>query len=277
MAIMGRPTTIQNKFAGIKMQAKKPKSNIGDQLNEMTGKNKFKSGIKFVDQSKHNQMGKDSFLKLLTHQLANQDPSSPMDQQKIAAELAQFASLEQLSGMNQKMDKLGKGDEEALRVQGASFLGKKVLTSGTTFKHVAGKRAVLPFSLSKSSDKLILRILDNKRQMIAQIEKTGLGKGSHSIEWDGIAFDGHNAGAGNYHIEVKAWDENNELFNGETKSEGIVTAINFENGEMVLKIDGQKKVFLRDVDSVMFSGHNKLRDDSPHRKAALKAFQKQEE
>jgi flagellar hook assembly protein FlgD len=33
------------------------------------------------------QMGKDEFLKLLTHQLQNQDPLNPMDQSKMTGEL----------------------------------------------------------------------------------------------------------------------------------------------------------------------------------------------
>ena len=52
-------------------------------------------------------MGKDEFLKLLTVQLKNQDPMNPMEQGKMAAELAQFSQLEQLSNLNTSFDKFG--------------------------------------------------------------------------------------------------------------------------------------------------------------------------
>ena len=45
-------------------------------------------------------MGKDQFLKLLVAQLQNQDPLNPMQGDQMAAQLAQFSSLEQLQQIN---------------------------------------------------------------------------------------------------------------------------------------------------------------------------------
>jgi flagellar basal-body rod modification protein FlgD len=50
------------------------------------------------------QLGKDEFLKMLVAQMQNQDPLSPMDGQQMAAQLAQFSSVEQLVAMNAKLD-----------------------------------------------------------------------------------------------------------------------------------------------------------------------------
>ncbi len=47
---------------------------------------------------------KDMFLKLLVAQMKNQDPQSPASPDQLAAQLAQFSSLEQLISMNEKMD-----------------------------------------------------------------------------------------------------------------------------------------------------------------------------
>lgn len=44
---------------------------------------------------------KDTFLKLLTTQLSNQDPLNPVDDTEFIAQLAQFSSLEQLQQMNE--------------------------------------------------------------------------------------------------------------------------------------------------------------------------------
>jgi flagellar basal-body rod modification protein FlgD len=46
------------------------------------------------------KMGKDEFLKLLVAQLKNQDPLNPADGQQMAAQLAQFSSVEQLQNAN---------------------------------------------------------------------------------------------------------------------------------------------------------------------------------
>ena len=45
-------------------------------------------------------LGKDQFLQLLGAQMKSQDPLSPMDGQQMAAQLAQFSSVEQLVQLN---------------------------------------------------------------------------------------------------------------------------------------------------------------------------------
>ncbi|HCT55782.1 MAG TPA: hypothetical protein DGD08_01075 [Gemmatimonas aurantiaca] len=51
-----------------------------------------------------NGMGRDEFLKMLVAQLKNQDPLNPMDGKDMAAQLAQFSTVEQLLKMNESLD-----------------------------------------------------------------------------------------------------------------------------------------------------------------------------
>ena len=46
------------------------------------------------------KLGKQEFLQLLTTQLRYQDPMNPMEGQDMAAQLAQFSSVEQLVELN---------------------------------------------------------------------------------------------------------------------------------------------------------------------------------
>lgn len=49
-------------------------------------------------------MGRDEFLKMLVAQLKNQDPLNPMDGKDMAAQLAQFSTVEQLIQMNKTLE-----------------------------------------------------------------------------------------------------------------------------------------------------------------------------
>ncbi len=55
-------------------------------------------------------LGKNDFLKLLVAQLKHQDPMNPMDGKDMAAQLAQFSSVEQLQELNTKFDAQGKAE-----------------------------------------------------------------------------------------------------------------------------------------------------------------------
>ncbi len=196
---------------------------------------------------KHNELGKDEFLKLLTHQLQNQDPLNPMEQNKFAGELAQFSQLEQLTNLNEKFDQFNKDPELLRKTQGASFLGKKVVTSGnSTFFGGEGKDADILFSLEEPAKDVMIRILDDKNNISGEIWKKNLSKGPQLISWDGERPDGVLAKEGNYKVVVKAWDEMSGEVDVESQQEGIVESVSFDDGEMILGIDG-KKVYLRDV------------------------------
>lgn len=256
MPTIGRPETSDNKFSSVKMR--EAQEATGDRLNEIAGNKNTQSGVKFVDRKVHNKMGKDEFLKLLTVQLKHQDPMNPMDQKQFAADLAQFSSLEQLSNMNAKMDGMNKNAPAESKFYAASFLGKTAMTKGTTITFDGEQtKTDIPFVLPNNAKQLIVRIFDEKGQLARQIEMENISKGQQVITWDGMSNDGNPATKGNYNIQVHAWDQNLQPFKAETMGSGMVTGVDFDNGETVLILDGKKRIFLRDVESFRISEENR--------------------
>ncbi len=259
---MGKPQVGTNKFANVSMaksRAVDPSQMNAKQKKEymqkLTG---YKESNKiFVDGEKHNKMGKDEFLKLLTFQLKNQDPMKPMEQGKMAGELAQFSQLEQLTNLNSKFDGMGKGKAVEEKFYGASFLGKEVVTSGSSLNlKNDGDKADIIYNLPTEASKVLLRVFDNKNAMIGEVWKENVGRGNQTVSWDGVSLDGTPAVKGDYRVQVIAFDKSAQRINVETKTKGTVESIFFENGETVLQVDG-KKVYLRDVDSFHLAGKGK--------------------
>ena len=248
MAIMGRPLAANN-FSQIKMHAESGPIE--------------KTDPRYVDRRTHNQMGKDEFLKLFTHQLSHQDPTNPLDSKQLGSDLAQYASLEQMTSINQKLEALKTNSAAEGKFYAASFLGREVMTSGTTVEFSGEGSTVIPFTLSQNAAKAIVRIFDKNGQIVAQEEIENLPAGQHRFAWDGMGNDGQKVAAGTYTINVDAWDSTMANFKGETKAVGKVTGVTFDQGQAVLILDGKKRVFLRDVESFQISEDNK-----PHRTTA---------
>lgn len=257
MTKMGRPDLNSNINRNISIRNRKDKTD----LNALAG-NKSRSGIKFVDAATKTKLGKDGFMKILAHQLKNQDPTNPMDQKQMTADLAQMSQLEQLTKMNSSLAKLNPNSNTQNQFYAASFLGKEVMTSGTTINH-DGNPKDIPISLPHFGKKVMIRISDARGQMLNQIDVENLSKGTHMIKWDGKRMDGIPAKKGIYNISVMAMDNTHKSFKGETKSKGIVTDVRFENGETILKVDGKNRVFLRDVESFGLPRDNKAETKQP--------------
>lgn len=255
MPMIGNPANqSRNSFSDIAMKRAEAQGNsqavdpkIGDELNKIVG---VKPEQRFVDRKAHEALGPDGFMKLLAHQLKNQDPMKPMDQKDFSSNLAQFSQLEQLTAMNKKFDGMTANNDNEKRFQGASYLGKKVVTRGTTVDYNGeGKDVELPFYLDKAAKNVIIRIYDNKNQMIGKVDKEDLGKGQQGVTWDGVGLDGQIAPKEQYHFDVIAFDDKNEKFMGVTRAEGTVSGVRFENGETILDVSGGRKVYLKDVES----------------------------
>ena len=272
MVDIGKPAQV-NRFANIKMADKNPSNqnrDVGDQLNKMVGNEEMKKGVKYVDRSKHNQIGKNEFLRLLAYQLSNQDPMNPMDQKKFAAELAQYSSLEQLTAINEKFGNMDKNAVVENKFFGASFLGKEAITAGSTIMSKGdGSPVDIPFFLPKKAERLMVRIFDQKNQLIKQIDLEKIATGLNTTKWDGIRSDGVEAEKGQFRVQVLAWDEALTPFQGETKASGIVRGVTFEDGETILKLENGKKVFLRDVDSFRMPVQNTPKESVPSQQKNL--------
>lgn len=277
---IGNPNQAQNNFRGISKyngprrgdsgnpNARRRELGVGEKLNDIAG---ARQEQKFVDKNQHNKLDKDAFLKLLSSQLANQDPFKPVDQKKFAADMAQFAQLEQLTNMNTKMDKTSANATNQAKFMGASFIGKAIHTKGTSVPYDGEKVSVnLPFFLPKPAQKVMVRIFDKANNLIAQIDKDAMSPGSNNVSWNARQMDGARAVKGDYRFTVQAYDEKFQEFKGQTKAEGVVTGVAFENGETVLEVDGKKKVALRDVDSFFLPKQKHTAANSLQKKMGLK-------
>lgn len=76
---------------------------------------------------RNKDMDKNAFLRLLTTQLANQDPLNPIEDREFIAQLAQFSSLEQMQNLNKNVTELNGELFNSLEVMNSNQIEADIL------------------------------------------------------------------------------------------------------------------------------------------------------
>jgi len=177
----------------------------------------------------------DNFLVLLTTQLENQDPLSPLDTNQFTEQLVQFTAVEQALKTNSKLDELITLQNASKLNNAASFIGKRV-EAETLVAMLKDGSATMTYTLSGNADKTTITIVDENGQTVRTL--TGeTGEGHHEITWDGKNQYGVDLEDGVYGFVVLASDAEGEEVPSGQGTIGTVTSVEVIDEELYLNLD----------------------------------------
>lgn len=222
------------------------RNNVGDKLNELTGVTTAKDPFA---QTTKKKLDKDAFLKMFMTQLKYQDPTSPVDNEKMAQQMAMFTQIEQSVTTNQYLEKmLARTDDRSQLAY--SMIGKTVSADQASLFHDKLSATEFNFDLPKDASTLKVEILDEAGEVVKEMDLESHTEGNVGVRWDGATQDGQAAMSGRYFYSVKANDKDGNPINIDTKLEGRVSGITKSGGETFLLV-GDRKVSMNEVTTVM--------------------------
>lgn len=171
-------------------------SNLG--INRTTARTVVRSA------AQNDTLTQNDFLKLLTAQLRNQDPSSPVDATQQLTQLAQFSSVAGISEINTTLKAIqnklgGTSTSDAL-----SYVGKTVLVPGETAFPRTGGGLAGAVELADDASDVRVTIQGANGQILRSIALGPQNKGTASFDWDGTTDTGEPAGAGPFRVVASA-------------------------------------------------------------------------
>lgn len=202
-------------------------------------------------------MGRDEFLKMLVAQLKNQDPLNPMDGKDMAAQLAQFSTVEQLIQMNKTLETQQDGDQaiaDALvkleETQNARADELASLIEGQMAMATVGKIGVTLGNnafVDRNGEGIIhvdtgtqtgfgrVIITNEKGEQVGRFDVGAVGAGQQSFELGDIVTD-PKLPAGKYTYSFEVATDGGPWQQAKTYTAGRITGMKYDNGNPILII-----------------------------------------
>ncbi|EHT8351817.1 flagellar basal body rod modification protein [Campylobacter coli] len=199
-------------------------------------------------------LDKDAFLKLLLIELQHQDPTDPMDSDKMLTQTSQLSALEMQQNTNTTMQKmvetmqlLSNSFSTSMSTSAIGAIGKMATVSDNKIKLTGADELIaLKMYLPEDSDEngVTLEIYDSNNKLVfsEKSDAKSISQGLFTMEWPGRNNDGVYAGDGEYTVKMVYNNKNGEKITanyGTYPIEGVV----FKDGVAYAKMAGQEVPF----------------------------------
>lgn len=191
----------------------------------------------------------ETFLRMLTVQMQNQDPLNPVDSSDYAVQLATFSGVEQQVKTNDLLAALGEQLGAGGVAQFADWIGKEVRSAAPV--HFDGSPVKLHTAPTEGADEALLVVRDAKNHEVyrAQIDVSG-----GDMEWSGVGPDGQVFLTGTYSFQVESYSNGKVISSDMAEAYAGVSEVKMEAGQIKVVLTGGIEVPASTVTAVRNPG-----------------------
>lgn len=202
-----------------------------------------------IDDGSNQRLSQEDFFAILTEQLANQDPTKPVDNDQMVSQMTSFTISEGITDLNSKFDEFSTSMTSNQALQASGLIGQDVLLQGNVAYLGNGADPVTGVVITdKATQELEITIESELGEIYKVINAGNQSAGNIQFQWDGTDANGNQLPPGNYIIKAQG------VQNGE--SVALATGINRHvdsvslagnNQGVILNLDGEVSVNLNEV------------------------------
>ncbi len=178
----------------------------------------------------------ETFLALLTSQLKNQDPLSPVDSNQFTAQLTQMAGVEQQLLTNELLKSLVAAQGGGGLDSAAHYIGKDATAAWSATRFIDGE-ASWSYEVASNAASVKLEVVDGSGRVVWSGDAPNKSTGVHEFTWDGDSTSGANGQQGQvYSLRVVAKDAAGGAIDAQVLTRGRVTGVEMYDGEVFLTV-----------------------------------------
>jgi flagellar basal-body rod modification protein FlgD len=204
---------------------------------------------KTPDENNNGQMTQQDFFALLTQQLSNQDPTKPVDNDQMIAQMTNFTMADSLSQLNDKFDAFATSMNSNQALQASSLVGRSVLVNGDTAHLHDNSPGIVGNVISDvKASNMQIAVTNEIGEVIRTIPAGSQGAGSVEFSWDGTDANGNRLPPGNYQFTAMG-SVNGEEQQFPTAMYRHVSSVNLSSSSqgVILNLYGDQSITLSDV------------------------------
>ena len=164
------------------------------------------SGTAAASESSALNLDFSQYLKILTTQLQNQDPTNATDPNSFTQELVQLGSVQAGITTNQDLTQLINLQTGSSISSSLGYIGNYVEASTSSNQmELQNNNAEIGYTLGSAASNVQIQVLDSNNNVVATLSGTGV-TGQNYATWNGVSSTGTTEPAGTYTFNVTATD-----------------------------------------------------------------------
>lgn len=188
------------------------------------------------------------FMTLLLVELQNQDPTEPMDSDKILTQTSQLAGLESTDNTNTALANLTAALGNTQQFSSIAAIGKTADLGSNAIGHDEGSDTSFEVYFPDDIADGNIEILDTNGNIVGTMPVEENSAGVYQFDWDGTLSNGAQAESAVYYVTASYTNPE-----GEAKTTRMGTypieSVRFEDGETLVKV-GSSYVALENIQEV---------------------------
>ncbi|MDX5408494.1 flagellar hook assembly protein FlgD [Rheinheimera fenheensis] len=195
------------------------------------------------------------FFALLTQQLAYQDPTKPVENDQMIAQMTNFTMADGIGSLNESFKGFAESMTSNQALQASSLVGRSVLTQSEDIVFTGDTLSRGNIELDKPATMMKVRIENEKGELVRSFSVENPKTGKNDFVWDGTDANDEAVAAGVYKIKVDV-----SYTDGKTATLPVnvytpvgSVSMNGTGGGIMLNLLGLGAVKLSDVLEVSYS------------------------
>jgi len=193
-------------------------------------------------------LDKDDFLQLLLVELQYQDPTEPMDSEKILSQTSQLATLESAENTNKALANLAASLGNSQQFSTIAAIGKTADLGSDAIVHKKGDSSSFEIYFPNDIHQGSVEITDNDGKLIKTLDVGSNPSGVYKFDWDGKDSVGADVADGIFHINATYTDNDGNSLQTRLGAYPI-ESVRFDGGKTLLKL-GSSYISLDDIKEV---------------------------